>query len=74
VGGTVDARDTLRHAANVFAESNGLSLQVVSSDGVEQGHLLLQDLLVARLHDLTEDTERTRHFIPFTRRGARVRT
>jgi hypothetical protein len=74
VGGTVDRRDTLRHAANVFAESDGRPLRVVSPDGIEQGHLLLQDLLAARLHDLTEDTERTRHLVAFARRGTRVRT
>ncbi len=73
VGGTVDRRDTLRHAANVFAESDGRPLRVVSPDGIEQGHLLLQDLLAARLHDLTEDTERTRHLVAFARRRARVR-
>ncbi len=71
-GGTVNSRDTLRHAANAFAESNGRPLRVVSPDGAEQGHLLLQDLLVARLHDLTEDTERARHLIAFARRGPRA--
>jgi chloride channel protein, CIC family len=72
VGGTVSTRDTLRHAANVFAESNGRPLRVVSPDGAEQGHLLLQDLLAARLHDLTEDTERARHLSAFARRAAAV--
>ncbi len=71
VGGTVGIRDTLRHAANVFAESDGRPLRVVSPDGAEQGHLLLHDLLPARLHDLTEDTERARHLIAFTRWLAR---
>ncbi len=45
-GGIVETRDTLRHAANVLAESGGLPLKVVTPDGAEQGHLLLQDLLV----------------------------
>ena len=71
VGGTVGIRDTLRHAANVFAESDGRPLRVVSPDGAEQGHLLLHDLLPARLHDLTEDTERARHLIAFARWLAR---
>jgi chloride channel protein, CIC family len=67
VGGTVGPRDTLRHAANVLAESGGRPLRVVSPDGTEQGHVVMQDLLTARLHDLTEDTLRTRHFAVFTR-------
>ncbi|MGC2656121.1 MAG: chloride channel protein [Mycobacterium sp.] len=71
VGGTAGTRDTLRHAANVFAECDGRPLRVVSPDGAEQGHLLWHDLLAARLHDLTEDTERTRHLIAFARWAAR---
>ena len=67
VGGTVGPRDTLRHAANVLAESGGRPLRVMSPDGTEQGHVMMQDLLTARLHDLTEDTLRTRHFAVFTR-------
>lgn len=70
-GGDVSTRDTLRHAANVLAESGGRALRVLSPEGAEQGHLLLQDLLVARLHDINEDTQRTRHFIAFARRRAR---
>jgi chloride channel protein, CIC family len=65
VGGTVSTRDTLRHAANVLAEAGGRPLRVVSPDGNEQGHLVMDDLLAARLHDLTEDTLRTRHFVAF---------
>jgi H+/Cl- antiporter ClcA len=64
-GGTVVARDTLRHAATVLAESGGRPLRVLAPDGTEQGHLLLQDLLTARLHDLNEDTERSRQLIAF---------
>ncbi|OBH60755.1 chloride channel protein [Mycobacterium colombiense] len=70
-GGSVTTRDTLRHAANVLAESGGRALRVLSPEGAEQGHLLLQDLLAARLHDINEDTQRTRHFIAFARRRAR---
>jgi hypothetical protein len=71
VGGTVGTRDTLRHAANVLAEAGGLPLRVVSADGTEEGHVYWQDLLAARMHDLTEDTERTRHLIlAFGRRQA----
>lgn len=70
-GGSVTTRDTLRHAANVLAESGGRALRVLSPEGTEQGHLLLQDLLAARLHDINEDTQRTRHFIAFARRRAR---
>jgi chloride channel protein, CIC family len=65
VGGTVGPRDTLRHAANVLAESGGRPVRVVSPDGTEQGHLVMDDLLAARLHDLNEDTLRTRHFVAF---------
>jgi len=64
-GGTVSAQATLRHAANVFAETDGLPLRVVSKEGSDQGHLLLKDLLTAHLHDFNEDTERTRHLIPY---------
>ncbi|BCZ25170.1 chloride channel protein [Mycobacterium senriense] len=70
-GGSVSPRDTLRHAANILAESGGRALRVLSPEGTEQGHLLLQDLLAARLHDINEDTQRTRHFIAFARRRAR---
>jgi chloride channel protein, CIC family len=70
VGGTVSTRDTLRHAANVLAEAGGRPLRVVSPDGTEEGHVEWQDLLAARMHDLTEDTERTRHLIGFGRRPA----
>jgi chloride channel protein, CIC family len=67
VGGTIGPRDTLRHAANVLAEAGGRPLRVVSPDGTERGHLVMDDLLVARLHDLNEDTLRTRHFVAFAR-------
>ncbi|WP_406813733.1 chloride channel protein [Mycobacterium sp. M23085] len=64
-GGAVSTQATLRHAANLFAETEGLPLQVVSPDGSDQGHLLLKDLLTAHLHDFNEETERTRHLIPY---------
>ncbi len=67
VGGTIGIRDTLRHAANMLAEAGGRPLRVVSPDGSERGHLVMDDLLVARLHDLNEDTLRTRHFVTFAR-------
>ena len=70
VGGTVSTRDTLRHAANVLAEAGGRPLRVVSADGTEEGHVEWHDLLAARMHDLTEDTEPTRHLIAFGRRPA----
>jgi chloride channel protein, CIC family len=71
VGGTVGTRDTLRHAANILAEAGGRPLRVVSPDGTEEGHVRWDDLLAARAHDLTEDTERARHLIAFGRRPAR---
>jgi CIC family chloride channel protein len=67
VGGTIGMRDTLRHAANVLAEAGGRPLRVVSPDGTARGHLVMDDLLVARLHDLNEDTLRTRPFVTFAR-------
>jgi CIC family chloride channel protein len=69
--GTVGPRDTLRHAANVFARSGGLPLRVVAPDGTEEGHLLLQDILPAWLHDLNEATDRNRYLNTFARRPAR---
>ncbi|GAA4382597.1 chloride channel protein [Tsukamurella soli] len=59
--GTVGPRDTLRHAANVLAASDGRPLRVVDGDGRELGHVVLADLLVARRHDLSEATDRSRH-------------
>ncbi len=67
VAGTIGIRDTLRHAANVLAEAGGRPLQVVSPEGSALGHVTMDDLLVARLHDLNEDTLRTRHFVAFGR-------
>ncbi|MGV7796019.1 chloride channel protein, partial [Mycobacterium kansasii] len=71
-GGTISAHATLRHAANVFAESDGRPLRVLSPEGTDQGHLLMTDLLTARLHDLNEDTERTRHLMPYFPRPPRT--
>jgi CIC family chloride channel protein len=70
--GTVGPRDTLRHAANVFARSGGLPLRVVAPDGTEEGHLLVQDILPAWLHDLNEATDRNRYLNAFVRRPARA--
>jgi CIC family chloride channel protein len=67
VGGTIGTRDTLRHAANVLAGAGGRPLRVVSPDGSDRGHLMMDDLLIARLHDLNEDTLRTRPFGAFAR-------
>ena len=68
-------RDTLRHAANVFAGSGGHPLRVIAPDGTEQGHLRLQDILPAWLHDLNEATHRPRYLNAFVlrpvRRGSR---
>jgi len=65
--GTVGVQDTLRHAANVFAQLGGGPLSVVSPDGAIAGCLYLQDLLAARLHDLNEATDRTRPMLAFAR-------
>jgi hypothetical protein len=65
----------LRHAANIFAASGGHPLRVVAPDGTEQGHLRLEDILPAWLHDLNEATDRNRYLNAFaripTRRGSR---
>jgi chloride channel protein, CIC family len=74
VGGTIGTRDTLRHAANVLAEANGRPLRVLSPDGAECGHIVMDDLLVARLHDLNEDTLRTRTFVTFARQRPGIDT
>ena len=47
--------------------AGGRPVQVVSPEGSALGHLTMDDLLVARLHDLNEDTLRTRHFFAFGR-------
>jgi chloride channel protein, CIC family len=65
--GDVATEDTLRHAANVFAETGGGPLRVHGRDGETRGHILIQDILVARLHDLTEATDRSRYLNTFTR-------
>jgi chloride channel protein, CIC family len=67
-GGRVDGQATLRHAANLLAASNGRPLRVVGPDGVDDGHLLLQDLLTARRHDLNEATDRARPLLAFAPR------
>ena len=61
VVGEVTTEATLRHAANVFAETGAGPLRVRGRDGETLGHILIQDILVARLHDLTEATDRSRY-------------
>lgn len=58
----VAARDTLRHAAYLFAEHEHTEAAVVDADGSVLGHLTIQSLLKARLHDLTEATEKEQVF------------
>jgi hypothetical protein len=53
-------RDTLRHAAYVLASSGAPDAAVVDDDGGCLGLLGPADLLAARLHDLTEATDRDR--------------
>lgn len=65
--GDVTTEATLRHAANVFAETGGGPLVVRGHDGETLGHILIQDILVARLHDLTEATDRSRYLNTFSR-------
>jgi H+/Cl- antiporter ClcA len=61
---TVHSDDTLRHVANVFAD-HGINRAPVtdrSTPSTVVGMISLTDLLHARLHDLTEEHERTRLF------------
>ncbi|MDP9884210.1 H+/Cl- antiporter ClcA [Sinomonas atrocyanea] len=53
-------RDTVRHAAYVLASSGAPDAAVVDDDGAFLGLLGPADLLAARLHDLTEATDRNR--------------
>ncbi len=65
----VFADDTLRHVANVFAENGTTRAPVVDrhSPGTVVGVVSLEDLLQARLHDLTEEIHRERHLTPVRR-------
>jgi CBS domain-containing protein len=58
--------DTLRHVANVFAEHGVTRAPVVARQdpGDVRGVISLQDLLQARMHDVTEETHRERHITP----------
>lgn len=58
----VNARDTLRHTAYLFAEHQHTEAAVIDADGMVLGHITIQSLLVARLHDLTEATEKEQVF------------
>ena len=63
-------RDTLRHAAYVLARAGAPAAAVMGDDGACLGLVGPSDLLVARLHDLTEATDRDRSLRYLTRRGA----
>ncbi|QDP99042.1 chloride channel protein [Microlunatus elymi] len=58
----VGERDTLRHVAYSFAQHGHPEAAVLAEDGQVLGHIDVQSLLTARLHDLTEATERTQVF------------
>jgi H+/Cl- antiporter ClcA len=58
----VDAGDTLRHVAYVFAEHGHGGAAVLGEGGDVLGLVDVQSLLVARRHDLTEATEREQVF------------
>jgi H+/Cl- antiporter ClcA len=62
-------RDTLRHAAYVLARAGAPEAAVVNDDGACLGLIGPSDLLVARLHDLTEATDRDRSLRYLTRVG-----
>ncbi|GAA2100023.1 hypothetical protein GCM10009841_14360 [Microlunatus panaciterrae] len=70
-GLSVTEGDTLRHVAYECARSATDRAVVVAADGTAVGVVTLADLLQARLHDLTEDTQRQRHLN--LRRSARDR-
>ncbi len=61
---TVYGNDTLRHIANVFAETGVTRAAVIARERPHQllGVVALSDLLQARLHDLTEEHHRERQF------------
>jgi len=61
---TVYGNDTLRHIANVFAETGVTRAVVIARERPHQllGVVALSDLLQARLHDLTEEHHRERQF------------
>ncbi|MDP5227423.1 MULTISPECIES: chloride channel protein [Arthrobacter] len=59
-GVALHPRHTLRHAAYLLAEAETDELPVIDDDGRVRGVLGPRDLLVARLHDLSESTDRER--------------
>ena len=62
-------RDTVRHAAYVLASSGASAAAVVDDGGAYLGLIGPADLLAARLHDLTEATDRDRPLRYLSRRG-----
>ncbi len=54
-------RATLRHVANEMAAAGADHVVVVDRTGRTIGSIGYPELMTARLHDLTEDTERRRH-------------
>ncbi|BAS14216.1 hypothetical protein AHiyo8_25190 [Arthrobacter sp. Hiyo8] len=65
-------RDTLRHAAYVLARTGAPEAAVVNDDGTCLGLIGPSDLLVARLHDLTEATDRDRSLRYLTQVGTQA--
>ncbi|MCH6471938.1 chloride channel protein [Sinomonas terrae] len=63
-------RDTVRHAAYVLARSGAADAAVMDDAGAYLGLIGPADLLVARLHDLTEATDRDRTLRYLTRRSS----
>jgi len=56
---TVRASDTLRSVAYQFAETEQSAASVVDATGAVIGRIVVQDLLHARRHDLTEEHHRS---------------
>ena len=56
---TVRASDTLRSVAYQFAETGQSAASVVDATGAVIGRIVVQDLLHARRHDLTEEHHRS---------------
>ncbi|HKU29780.1 MAG TPA: chloride channel protein, partial [Arthrobacter sp.] len=63
-------RETARHAAYVLALSGAAEAAVVDDDGTCLGLIGPPELLAARLHDLSEATDRDRSLRYLTRVGA----
>jgi hypothetical protein len=73
----VRTADTLRAVAYQFAETGQGSAIVLDAHGAVAGHVAVQHLLSARLHDLTEEHHRARILVagprPLRRAGSRNR-